>query len=130
MIVGFTGTQQGMTVLQKVMFVGVLARLGPEEFHHGDCIGADADAHAIVRREWPKCRIVIHPPDIDAKRAWCTGDFYCKIKSYIARNYDIVAVCEELVAAPKHRVEELRSGTWSTVRAARRAGKLVHMVWP
>ena len=130
MIVGFTGTQDGMTRLQKAMFVGVLARLCPREFHHGDCDGADQEAHELVREHAHNCLIVIHPSDNDSKRAFCHGDSMREPKPYLDRNRAIVFACDELVAAPKTRTEELRSGTWATVRAARRSGKPVHMVWP
>lgn len=130
MIVGFTGTQHGMTNLQKLMFVGVLARLCPNQFHHGDCIGADAEADALVREHAPKCFIVIHPPEDETKRAFCHAHKVMPPKPYLDRNRAIVFACEELVAAPQDRVEEIRSGTWMTIRAARRSGKTIHMVWP
>ena len=130
MIVGFTGTQEGMNALQKAMFVGVIARLCPAEFHHGDCIGADMEAHDLIRQHLPRCRIVVHPPDINDKRAYSECDDVRPAKPYLVRNKAIVFSCDELVAAPKSRIEELRSGTWSTIRAARKAGKPVHMVWP
>lgn len=130
MIVSFTGTQRGMTPLQKAMLVGALARLCPSEFHHGDCIGADAEAHEIVRRESPNTVIFTHPPIVEKKRAGCRGDYSFSPKDYLTRNRELVAICEELIAAPKMRAEELRSGTWATVRYARRAGKKVHFIWP
>lgn len=130
MIVGFTGTQEGMTLLQKVLFEGVLARVCPDEFHHGDCIGADAEAHALVRRNAPRCRIVIHPPEDDAKRAFCEGDEVREPKPYLTRNRVIVACSDELVGAPKTAIEELRSGTWSTIRYARAARKHVYLLKP
>lgn len=130
MIVGFTGTSDGMTLLQKTYLVSALANLGPEEFHHGDCVGADAEAHDIVRKEWPRCKIVIHPPENDYKRAFKAGDEILEPRPYLVRNKAIVARCEELVAAPKTLAEELRSGTWATIRTARRCGKLVHLLRP
>lgn len=130
MILGFTGTREGMTPVQAAMFVGVLARVCPEFFHHGDCIGADAMAHAMVREHAPRCRIVIHPPDDARLRAYCDGDEILEPQPYAVRNLAIVAACDELAATPKGRIEELKGGTWMTVRMARRAGKLVHMVWP
>jgi hypothetical protein len=130
MIIGFTGTSRGMTPLQFALLEGVIARLCPTIWHHGDCIGADAQAHAIVRRLAPSCRIEIHPP-IDSKaRAFCDGNFFWPRMEYLKRNLRIATLCEELVAAPLTRAEELRSGTWSTIRYARKAGKRIHMVWP
>lgn len=128
MILGFTGTHDGMSLVQKTLFEGVIARLCPREFHHGDCVGADAEAHAIVRRLAPKCDIIIHPPDIDAKRAFCPPDKLHRPRPYLIRNRAIVFCCDAIAAAPKTMTEELRSGTWSTIRYARKAGKPVHLL--
>lgn len=130
MILGFTGTRDGMTRLQQALFVGVLARLCPEEFHHGDGLEADAQAHNMVRQHVPRCRIIIHPPTNDALRAFCEGDEIRAPQPYLIRNLAIAACVDELAAAPKTSVEELRSGTWATVRYARRALKPVHILKP
>jgi hypothetical protein len=90
-----------MTDRQKETFRQVLAKYGPTEFHHGDCLGADAVAHAIVRSWRPTARIIIHPPSSDSLRAFCQGDAHLAPKPYLARNQDIVDECEVLVAAPK-----------------------------
>lgn len=120
MRIGFTGTQIGMSQHQKEQFVLKMLELSPVEFHHGDCEGADADAHLIVREFLPNVRIIIHPPEIMAKKACMKGDEYRKPKAYLVRNQDIVNETEFLFAAPKSNEEELRSGTWSTVRYARK----------
>jgi len=125
MKIGFTGTQIGMTPNQ----FGELARLiaigvtdNPCEFHHGDCIGADAEAHSIA--DAFGCRIVIHPPTNTSKEAFCKvdseWDTVLPPKPYLDRNHDIVDACDVLLAAPKSIEEELRSGTWATVRYARK----------
>lgn len=46
-----------------------------------------------------------------------------KSESYMLRNDLIVAHLDRLVAFPPTREEELRSGTWATVRRAHKAGK-------
>jgi hypothetical protein len=46
------------------------------------------------------------------------------------RNKMMVDDCEALIATPRLMVEELRSGTWSTIRYARKCRKPVHIVWP
>lgn len=131
---GFTGTQVGMTGAQrdrvwKIMVdaVGEYGRQGIEA-RHGDCIGADRDFHSICRTLglW----IVGYPPVVSGKRAWCDFDSEREPREYLERNRDIVNASDVLVACPAGVVEELRSGTWSTVRYARKAGIPVMLVLP
>lgn len=60
-------------------------------------------------------------------RAW-----HCAVlepKPYLVRNKDIVNASEGMLAAPRGP-EELRSGTWSTIRYARKCRKKVLIMWP
>jgi hypothetical protein len=100
MIIGFSGTRNGMTDRQKLKFVGKLNLLCPTEFRHGDCVGADAEAHDLVREHFPKCKIIIHPPYLERLRAFKEGDFILNAKDYLVRNRDIVYASECLVATP------------------------------
>lgn len=125
MKIGFTGTQIGMSERQRIEFYRQMIRHMPDEFHHGDCIGADTDAHNLVV-PMLDTRIVIHPPTKSAKRSFLRADETLPTKPYIERNHDIVDAVDLLIAAPKNeRVEELRSGTWATIRYARKTGKPV-----
>lgn len=123
MKIGFTGTQIGMSDRQKEQFVLDLLELNPIEFHHGDCVGADAEAHDIVREFFPTCIIVGHPPINSSKRAYKKCDIYRNTKEYIDRNHDIVDETDAIFATPKSDIEELRSGTWATVRYSKKCGK-------
>ena len=123
MIIGFTGTRKGMTSHQMIVLSGILQT--GDEFHHGDCVGADAEAHDIARCEG--CRIVIHPPDNDKYRAFCIGTREELEKPYLERNHDIVDACDLLVATPDGP-EAQRSGTWATIRYAREVGKEVKIL--
>jgi hypothetical protein len=99
MIVGFTGTRRGMTTAQKDYLRAVLAAGGVEEFHHGDCVGADEEAHAIARAL--HIPIIIHPPILKHLRAWCEGaKLVHRVLPYLHRNHALVNSCALLYAAP------------------------------
>jgi len=131
MKIGFTGTQKGMTIEQKQCFWRFAMDIHISQFHHGDCIGADKEAHDIMVHEH---YIVIHPPKNPSKRAFCSGYEDCfevrEEKDYIPRNHNIVEETEWLWATPSGFQEELRSGTWATVRHARKRGKMILIIWP
>lgn len=128
MKVGFTGTQRGMTKKQKVELEHLLADLNPDEFHHGDCIGADEQAHIIAGIMG--FNIIIHPPEDGKKRAFMSSPFMHPKLPYLVRNKNIVLSTQVLIAAPKSKEEELRSGTWSTVRLARKMNRTVYILEP
>lgn len=48
----------------------------------------------------------------------------------LARNRDIVDETEILIACPGHMHEELRSGTWSTIRYAVKIQRPHIIIWP
>jgi hypothetical protein len=122
MIVGFTGTQHGMTDEQKIQVRSLLTNHydyhGDNWFHHGDCIGADHEADLIAREMgW---RIHIHPPTKPDKRAFCEvrpKDVRDRAYGYLIRNQHIVKMCDMLIACPR-RAARLRSGTWYTLNYA------------
>jgi Na+-transporting NADH:ubiquinone oxidoreductase subunit NqrF len=129
MKVGFTGTQEGMTEKQKQYFDALISKADIKEFHHGDCIGADTDAHNIISKR-KEIQIHIHPPDNDSKRAYNESDYVYEHKPYLERNHDIVDAVDVMIATPKTEQEELRSGTWATIRYARKAGKKLIIISP
>jgi len=124
MRVGFTGTREGMSQNQKEQFVLKMLELNPTEFHHGDCEGADAEAHDIVREFLPHVKIVVYPPLSFRKRAMKQGDETLAPEAYIKRDYRIVDSVEYLIGAPKTDNEVIRSGSWTTIRYARKTSKL------
>lgn len=128
MIIGFTGTQRGITRLQQSALESVLTQaLNVKEFHHGDCVGADATASRIANDF--NIRVIIHPPVDPKKRAFCIG-YTMKPKPYLNRNHDIVNACDLLIATPGEKQEQLRSGTWSTIRYATKKGKPTLIIYP
>lgn len=129
---GFTGTGQGMTKPQREallynMDIHALGWTLPIVGHHGDDDGADAEFHNLCRDlGW---RVVLHPPSNPRRRAFCEADETRPAKAYLLRNDDIVAESQFMFAAPLTMVEELRSGTWATIRRARKAGRPLIIVW-
>ena len=129
MIVGFTGTRSGMTASQAEHLRHLLILLDPVEFHHGDCVGADRQAHDIAQSL--HIPTVIHPATSPNQRAHCRGA--CRIlepKPPLDRNQDIVVACSKLLATPSTTAEHLRSGTWATIRYARSQKKPVYILRP
>lgn len=127
--VGFTGTQRGMTEPQAVTVLRLLSSWTKGWLHHGDCIGADAHAHWLARHVgWS---VAIHPPVSSRKRAFCTGAAHVYDPlDYLARNRMIVTCCDVLLATPSQFTEQLRSGTWSTIRRARKERTPIVIVTP
>lgn len=126
--IGFTGSQSDPTVQQLDSFSRLLSELFQpgSEFHHGDCIGSDSAAHDCAR----EYRIVVHPPTNPAKRAFRIGDEIHIELPYLVRNRNIVDQTELLIAMPSTTYERLRSGTWSTVRYARKQNRIIIKIFP
>lgn len=98
--------------------------------HHGDCIGADAQFHDMVRIRGGS-RIVIHPPIDEEHRAFCVGANLClEPLKHMQRNKQIVACSCMLIATPFDMVEQDRGGTWKTIGFARKARIQILIVWP
>lgn len=130
MKIGFTGTQRGMTPSQIAFITESLTDLeSVSSAHHGDCVGADAEFHSICRSLG--FDITLHPLKVDSKRAFCEGATATKApRDYLDRNHDIVDACDQIFCAPSGMTEKVRSGTWATVRYARKKAKSIIIAWP
>lgn len=132
--IGFTGTKEGMTELQKDNFREIFSWylrdfLDDLEFHQGQCIGADEEALEIVQ-SFGGVWTVSHPPVDKARTHSLICDEVRPELPFLDRNHVIVDSVDVLLAAPKTRKEELRSGVWATVRYARKVKRPLEMVWP
>lgn len=130
-IVSFTGTRAGMTAAQEKTVERLFRSFANPpmgSIAHGNCIGADAQAHAIARRL--NFTAMAWPANIAGMQALTDARVMAKPAPPLARNRKVVDAGGRLVAAPVGFGEELRSGTWATVRYARKRGKLVFVVWP
>ena len=129
-VIGFTGSRRGMTPAQQKALWEYLSDLSPMifEFHHGDCVGSDAEAHRIARQQGG--RIFLHPPTENQYRAWCDWDLYHIPLPYLQRNHAIVDAADVLIAMPHTVGEQQRSGTWATVRYARKRKIPIRIFYP
>lgn len=126
---GFTGTRKGMTKKQKTVLTSEVIVANPHEFHDGDCVGSDEEAHDIVTKAIG-CRMVGHPPDNDKARAHCMYDMNYLPKPYLDRNREIVDDVDHIIATPNTMKEKERGGTWYTIRYARKQGRKLTIIYP
>jgi hypothetical protein len=139
--VGFTGTHKGAESLQLWLLqekLKVLKEEGFDEFHHGQCIGADQQA-AMIAKELG-FRVVAHPglakdpANLLYRSEWDGNDEVLEAKPFIERDHDIVDATEVMLATPLTYGETVRSGTWTTVRYARKQGRVegttLHVIKP
>lgn len=126
-----------MTDEQHRAVIAWMKRVRPTEFHWGVCIGADSDAFEIASSapdlSFNPPRTVAHPPETTRLAAQADLMFADEVRpcaDYLTRNRNIVDACEVLLACPKGNGEERRSGTWATIRYARKVGRPVVIVWP
>jgi len=140
-VLGFTGSRLFNPLrfpVQHIAFGVAIADFGLEftEFHHGDCQGADVYFQRRIMEIYNglDIKFVLHPPHTPSLRAYASKEFgpeHCYMvlpeKTYLDRNKDIVAACDHLLAIPIGP-EISRSGTWSTIRHARRLRKPITII--
>lgn len=137
MIVGYTGSRQGLTPPQRLALFEVLATLSGT-MHNGAARGADRAA-AELWGQGPWEREIDFYPCNREQRDWAM-QWNAGIRRFsvhpirppLVRNREnLVDPCDLLVATPAGP-ETPRGGTWSTIRYARRpeVEKPVVLVWP
>lgn len=136
-IVGFTGTSEGMTnaqVLQIHAWLGDFQTAGAKWARDGMCIGSDEQFHTqAVRFGFQKT--IGHPGVTKDGRVYKRTPLtnYDEIRAevpFLIRNRDIAGFSDLILATPRTREEELRSGTWATIRYTQRSNKPLLVVYP
>ena len=125
--VGFTGTRHGMTKKQRDELEKLVQEKDVGEFHHGMCVGSDEQAHAIIFKKAPQANIVGHPPKAVATMAELHCDKVLEADSWSRRNKSIVDSSDYVIATPDTK-ERVGSGTWKTIRYARKKGKRIYII--
>ena len=133
--VGFTGTREGMTDIQKYIytrnFLLIIAKKLPIDricFHHGLCIGSDDEAHDIAKEN--NCYIIGHPP---LNKRFAVDKIVNEMREplpYLMRDHKIVDEATIMFGTPNSKQEILKSGTWATIRYARKLHRLLTIIYP
>lgn len=133
MIIGFTGTRNGMTVAQRERVWELIQFNRASMGIHGGCLGADAHFHELCFHfDIP---IEIYPgysaknPDDLSMRAELLATKTHEPMTHFARNRAIVERCNMMIACPATRYET-RGGTWYTINHARKVGRPLCVVYP
>lgn len=137
--VGFTSTREGMQPGQIAKVFAALKDLQHSdnvddeeecEFHHGNCCGGDHEGEVLAIILGFK--VIAHPSNLGSAYSAPikSGVIYRPAKDPLVRNKDIVDECDVLIACPKSSKEALRSGTWSTIRYAKKKHKQVVLLVP
>ncbi len=135
MKIGITGTREGMTEHQFELVQEYLRGRYCEgaEFHHGDCVGVDAEAALLAQEIGYK--IVSHPgpgpgPDHDGLRAYVKCNESREPQSHFKRNRTIVDTCDYLLVVPLQMERQPRGGTWYTYDYAVKKEKPTFVIYP
>jgi len=123
LVIAFSGTRRGMKAVQQDLLSNVLQQhfgscQEPPWLLHGDCVGADAQAHAIAKAIGYK--IGVFPPDKDKYRAFVSDyDWIGGPLPYLVRDELMIKKAQIVYATPNQKVEIFRgSGTWFAIRRA------------
>jgi len=125
--IGFMGTRHGMTEVQQKEFEKFIKAKKFKEFHHGMCKGSDEIAHHLIEKDKKNVNIIGHPPTWSGSVVQLPCHKVMKEDTYHKRNKDIVDSTDCLVATPDAK-ERAGSGTWKTIRYARKKGKRIYII--
>jgi hypothetical protein len=128
MKIGITGTRKCITQEQQKSLHDLLESFIPYEMHHGDCIGADAQAHSVAILHEQKT--VLHKPINTSLVANCLGDEERLPLEYHARDRQIVIETDILIALPLTEPMQTRGGTYYTFSFSEKMKKPSIIIWP
>ena len=126
-VIGITGTRQLNDTGRQQIVLALLA-LNPDtdSVVCGGCVGADAFAGQVAKLMGIPVFVALPSDDSQVDTSWVRyAETWRVIGPYKERNQHIVNISDGVWAFPNlPEKQEPRSGTWMTVRMARRAKKL------
>lgn len=126
--VSFTGTSHHDLTTRQVVGLSTYLqehRAAIRTLHLGDCIKADEQMYELACALGLDDTIILHPPFNNTKRAYCHAARSVRPRPYLIRNRMMAEACNTLLAAPAQAHEVVRSGTWHTIRCARKLDKRI-----
>lgn len=117
-----------MTAAQRLAVRSLLVALMPDKVLHGGCVGADDDFDEIASEF--QLPIGVYPSTVYSKWGKRRSPTVQSPQSPLVRNKLMAYSCNVLIATPKEYNEVIRSGTWATVRYARKYHKRIYLVFP
>lgn len=140
MRIGVTGSRNGLTMDQRAAFVDTVHNMvelrnfnyrpiEKDQLHHGACIGADEQMLLIAQNDFALWTVA-HPSNLIFLTTKILSHETREPKPPLERNHDIVDATEILIATPETFEEVLRSGTWATIRYAKKIGRPIKYIWP
>lgn len=134
-VYGVTGSRRGPTKDQKASLLIRISRISDQLdkkyepwLIHGGCKGADVVAHLICKGFGWKTWVLPGPYGSDS--ACKDADIIEDPRPFLERNHLIVDRCGALHALPFEYQEVQRSGTWATIRYAKKIKKRLMIIWP
>lgn len=134
----FTGVSRTLTALEVSLINDVIGKLtDATEFTSGCAHGVDSAAFhvAVLAHPMARHRLVIPAARCNEAALLESVQTHDRVvileyaqmgatngESYMLRNDRLVAHADILLAFPETNAQQLRSGTWATIRRARRAG--------
>lgn len=127
MNISITGTRRGMTQEQRKFMTDILDNT--TRLVHGGADGADHECHEIFAH--PEFTVV-YPSNHTQWKRYISESLRCLHPPIapLERNRLIVRAAPILYAMPGTMQEQLRSGTWATIRFARNTNRPHVIVWP
>lgn len=127
----FTGSKDHITLKQLTVLHQTFRSLRDKGYlwmHNGDCITSDFEAAKV----WGKLKgkVMLHPPVNSKYRAFFQADIICEPREYIVRDHHMVDLSRRLIATPQTFEEQIRSGTWATIRYARKLRLKITIIYP
>jgi hypothetical protein len=125
LLIGFTGTRDSIRILIKNLARQHVSVQGV----HGGAEGADRQFHRLLKEL--NIPSECYPSNEEQWRWSVQNCVVCHaMQAPLTRNRVIVEVSNLMFATPRTFIEKQRSGTWATIRYAKKTNNPLTVIWP